>query len=73
MNKICTPLLLLLSIVTQGQTKKINACGIEIQLSSVDNSLNSLFCQVGKEPEFPGGITNLVAFAKSKIKYPKTV
>jgi len=73
MNKFCTlSILLLLSIVSHGQTKNINAGGIEMQVSSVDPSLNALFCMVGQEPEFPGGVTKLVAFAKETIKYPKT-
>lgn len=73
MNTICSILLLLfLTVFTQAQTKNITAGGIEIQVSSVDMSLNAVFCQVGIMPEFPGGMDNLIAFAKRKIKYPKT-
>lgn len=73
MNKVCTiSILLSITIVAHGQTKKINAGGIEMQLSAVDTSLNLAFCSVGQMPEFPGGTTKLVAFAKSKIKYPIT-
>ena len=73
MNKACTvSILFFIATSILAQTKKINAGGIEMQLSSVDSSLNELFCQEGQEPEFPGGLTNLVGFAKTKIKYPKT-
>ena len=73
MKKVCAPtVLLLLSTLSWGQTKKINAGGIEMQVSSVDTSLNAIFCKVGQEPQFPGGTKNLVAFAKRKIKYPKS-
>src|SRR2546430_15821280 len=73
MDKVCTlSILFLLALVTKGQTKKINGCGIEMQVSSLDTSLNALFCQVGQEPESTGGVTDLIAFAKRKIKYPRT-
>ena len=75
MNKVCTLLIIisiLISLPTIGQTKKINAGGIEMQVSAADSSLNDAFCSVGEMPEFPGGTTKLVAFAKSKIKYPQT-
>jgi protein TonB len=75
MNKSCTLLTgmaILLSLQTNGQTKDIKAGGIEMQVSSVDPSLNALFCKVGQEPKFPGGTTSLVAFAKRKIKYPQS-
>ncbi len=73
MTKACTfTILLLLSSFSWGQTKKINAGGIEMQVSSVDPSLNEIFCKVGQEPEFPGGSTSLIAFAKRKIKYPQS-
>jgi TonB family protein len=65
-------ILLLMAKFSQGQTKKINAGGIEIQLSAVDTSLNASFCEIGQGPEFPGGMANLIAFAKHKIKYPET-
>ena len=35
------------------------------------NKVFIFFCQVGQMPEFPGGLTKLVAFAKNNIKYPK--
>lgn len=75
MNKVCTLLFIIsifISLHSNAQTKKINAGGIEMQVSAVDNSLNDAFCLVGQMPEFPGGTTKLVAFAKSKIKYPET-
>ena len=73
MNKVCLlTILLLLSSISRGQAKKINAGGIEMQVSSVDTSLNAIFCKVGQEPRFPGGTAKLVAFAKRKIKYPKS-
>lgn len=43
-----------------------------MQVSSVDTSLNAIFCKVGQEPKFPGGTKNLIAFAKRKIRYPQT-
>lgn len=61
-----------ISTHSNAQVKKINAGGIEIQVSAADTSLNAVFCSVGEMPEFPGGTTKLIAFAKSKIKYPKT-
>lgn len=64
--------LFLISFYSKGQTKTINAGGIEIQVSAADNSLNDAFLSVGDMPEFPGGTTKLVAFAKSKITYPET-
>jgi protein TonB len=73
MNKVCVlAILLFISSISFGQTKKIKAGGIEMQVSSADTSLNALFCKVGQEPMFPGGTKNLVAFAKRKIKYPPT-
>jgi protein TonB len=73
MNRTFTfSFLLFLSILSQGQTKKINAGGIEMQLSSVDTSLNKLFCEVGEDPKFPGGIKGLFEFARRKMKYPET-
>lgn len=73
MNKIYIIVsLLLITLIAHGQTKKMNAGGIEMQLFAADTSLNSAFCSVGYIPEFPGGTTKLVAFAKGKIKYPKT-
>lgn len=75
MNKVCTLLFIVftfISLHSNGQTKKINAGGIEMQVSAADTSLNAAFCSVGQMPEFPGGTTKLVAFAKRKIKYPKT-
>jgi len=62
----------LLSFISHGQAKKINTGGIEMQVSAVDTLLNELFCSVGQMPTFPGGMDRLVAFAKRKIKYPKT-
>lgn len=73
MNNVCVLLLLLfISPISFGQTKKINAGGIEMQVSSVDKSQDETFCKYGQEPRFPGGTKNLVAFAKRKIKYPQT-
>ena len=77
MDKVCTLLIIiiisiLIALPSNGQTKKINAGGIEMQVSAADASLNDAFCSVGEMPEFPGGTTKLVAFAKSKIKYPQT-
>ena len=43
-----------------------------MQVSAVDSSLSDAFFSVGQMPEFPGGTTKLIAFAKSRIKYPKT-
>jgi len=65
-------ILFLFTIAVHRQTKNINAGGIEMQVSATDASLNDAFCSVGEMPEFPGGTTKLVAFAKSKIKYPQT-
>mgnify|MGYP003525345181 CR=1 FL=1 len=62
---------LAISFPSVAQTKVINAGGIEMQVSPVDTALNIFFCQVGQMPEFPGGLTKLVAFAKSSIKYPE--
>jgi periplasmic protein TonB len=75
MNKVCTLLIIisvLISLCSYGQTKRINAGGIEMQVSAADASLNDAFCSVGEMPVFPGGTTKLVTFAKSKIKYPQT-
>lgn len=75
MNKVCTflfTILLLMSLPVKGQTKKINEGGIEMQISTVDTTLNAFFCYVGQMPEFPGGKKKLVAFAKRQLKYPKT-
>lgn len=75
MNKVCTLLMAFFSLISffsEGQTKKINAGGIEMQVSAVDTSLKDAFFSVGQMPKFPGGTAKLVAFAKSKIKYPKT-
>ncbi|MBS1666253.1 MAG: TonB family protein [Bacteroidetes bacterium] len=73
MNKVCVLIILIFeSSISLGQTKEIKAGGIEMQVSSVDTSLNTIFCKVGQEPKFPGGTKNLVAFAKRKIKYPQT-
>ena len=75
MNKVCTFLIsfiFLISSYSKGQTKEIIAGGIEMQVSAADNSLNADFLSVGEMPEFPGGTTKLVAFAKSKITYPET-
>jgi len=75
MNKVCILLIILsilISLPSNGQTKKGNAGGIERQVSAADVSLNDAFCSVGKMPEFPGGTTKLVSFANSKIKYPQT-
>ena len=73
MNKVCViAMLFFISSISWGQTKEIKAGGIEMQVSSVDPSLNAIFCKVGQEPKFPGGTVNLVAFAKRKIKYPQT-
>ncbi len=75
MNKVCTLLItffLFISFYSKGQTKKINAGGIEMQVSAADTSLSDAFFSVGQMPKFPGGTTKLVPFAKSRIKYPKT-
>ena len=75
MNKVCTLLIIISLFITfhsHGQTKKINAGGIEMQVSAADAALNDAFCSVGQMPEFPGGTIKLVAFAKSIIKYPQT-
>ncbi|WP_052273433.1 energy transducer TonB [Flavihumibacter solisilvae] len=73
MHKACTLLVfLLMSIVSYAQTKTINADGIEMKISAADSSINEAFLSCGQMPEFPGGMTKLISFAKSKIKYPKT-
>src|SRR5688500_18591388 len=73
MNNVCRfSVFLLLSIISYGQTETINAGGIEIKISATDSSINEAFLSVGQMPEFPGGMKKLVAFAKRKIKYPKT-
>ncbi|HSC52351.1 MAG TPA: energy transducer TonB [Phnomibacter sp.] len=63
---------LLLSVVSNAQTKTIHAGGIEMKISAADSSINDAFFSCGQMPEFPGGMTKLLSFAKSKIKYPKT-
>lgn len=75
MSKAIT--LILLSIFcsinnSNSQTKNMNAGGVEIKTSSVDPYLNADYCSSGVLPEFPGGTNKLVAFAKSKIKYPNS-
>ena len=73
MNQYSTLLILLLSSpFLQAQTKNIHAGGIEMQVSPVDTSLRVFFCYQGQEPEFPGGVTNLIAYAKGNIEYPGT-
>lgn len=64
--------LLLLQIVSFGQAVNISAGGLQMEISAVDTAINAIFCKVGELPEFPGGMKELVAFAKRKIKYPKS-
>lgn len=66
------PVLIIASLCSNGQTKKSNVGGMEIEVFAVDSSINTLFFKVGYEPEFPGGVKALVKFAKSKISYPET-
>ncbi|MDR0794022.1 MAG: energy transducer TonB, partial [Chitinophagaceae bacterium] len=73
MNKVCTlSILLLLSIISHGQTRTINSGGIEIQVTAADSSVEADFLYCGQMPKFPGGTAKLVAFAKRKIRYPNT-
>jgi protein TonB len=64
----------LLAITSLGQTKvkKINTGGFEFQVSALNPADNDAFCEVGEMPEFPGGMSKLVDFAKRKMKYPKS-
>ncbi len=53
--------------LAQLKTRDINAGGFKIQMSTVDTTIGNAFFSVGQMPEFPGGVTKLVEFAK---KYP---
>jgi TonB family protein len=64
---------MILSLDSFGQlTKHIISDGIELNASTVDSSLNGIFCSMGEIPEFPGGIDRLISFAKKHIDYPKS-
>lgn len=72
MRTLLAVLLLFIVTALQAQTKKINAGGIEIEASPLDTSMDYEFDMVGIMPVFPGGVEQLIEFAKSKIKYPET-
>ena len=55
-----------------AQSIKMNEGGIEMQIFPMDTTLNSFFCGRVQLPEFPGGTTKLIAFAKQKLKYPQS-
>jgi len=63
---------LLFVVSSKAQVKTLRAGGFEFQMSTVDTTLNAEFNAVGVMPQFPGGMTELVAFAKRKIHYPKS-
>lgn len=67
-------LTILCSLKSFGQTKTrdINAGGFQLQSSTVDTTLNFLYCSIGEIPKFPGGDSKLISFAKKHIKYPKS-
>ena len=73
-SKILYIILLFCSVTALGQnkTKKITTGGFDFEFSTVDPTINDVFCHEGQEPEFPGGMTKLVAFAKRNIDYPKS-
>lgn len=54
------------------QTKKLNNGGLNMEVSIIDSTQNKVFYEVGTMPEFPGGSSNLVAFAYRKLYYPKS-
>ena len=67
-------ILVLFSVNSIGQTKtkNVKAGGFEFQFSTVDSSINDLFCSVGEIAKFPGGMNKLIAFAKRKLYYPES-
>ena len=56
----------------KAQVKTIEAGGFKFQISTVDTALNTAFYSSGQMPEFPGGITGLVAFAKRELYYSES-
>lgn len=56
----------------QTKTKDINAGGFQLQSSTVDPTLNFLYCSIGEIPKYPGGDSKLISFAKDHIQYPKS-
>lgn len=65
-------LFLLVNVLGQSQTKNIKVGGFELQASTVDSELNSLFCSEGIIPVFPGGMDSLISFANRNLNYPET-
>jgi len=53
-------------------TKSINAGGLELKASTVDPTINEMFCSIGEIPEYPGGYDSLVSFVFKHIEYPKS-
>jgi TonB family protein len=58
--------------LAQIKTRDINAGGFKIQMSTADTTISNAFFLVGQMPEFPGGVTKLVEFAKKNIPYPNS-
>jgi TonB family protein len=64
--------LCIINSIAQIKTRDISAGGFKIQMSTVDTTIGNAFFSVGQTPQFPGGTIKLVAFAKSRIHYPKS-
>ena len=56
----------------KAQIKTIQTGGFKFQISTVDTTLSAAFYSSGQMPEFPGGMTGLVAFAKRELYYPQS-
>jgi hypothetical protein len=58
--------------LSQVKRRITSVAGMEFQFSTANPKLNDVFSQVGEEPEFPGGMDSLLAFAKRNISYPQS-
>lgn len=65
-------LFFLFTLIAHAQERKIEAGGYELKLSAADPEEEKEFCQVGINPQFPGGERKMVRFAKQHLYYPRS-